>query len=58
VSLRQHHFGEQTAPEGTAMMKSKVDTQKVLKQLREKVDREIQGAEADIESIRKGAYYT
>ena len=35
------------------MMKSKVDTQKVLKQLREKVDREIQGAEADIESIRK-----
>ena len=35
------------------MMKSMVDTQKVLKQLREKVDREIQGAEADIESIRK-----
>ena len=32
---------------------SMVDTQKVLKQLREKVDREIQGAEADIESIRK-----
>ena len=35
------------------MSKSKVDTQKVLNQLRKKLDRELQGAEADIESIRK-----
>jgi hypothetical protein len=35
------------------MSKSKVDTQKVLKQLREKLDRELHGAETDIESIRR-----